>query len=171
MTAITEIADRLSQTPSTIRSLTAALPADATAFRESARAWTPFDVVCHVADGEVTDWMPRVRAIMSGDGRFPPYDREGGFARYTGWTMTAVVDEFERLRRRSVAELLASDITPADLSKTGVHPEFGSVTLQQLLATWVTHDHAHVAQLARILVRYYGRDVGPWAKYFSLLGG
>jgi hypothetical protein len=167
---LTQITDRLAQTPSTIRSLTARLPADAVAFQEAARAWTPFQVVCHVADGEITDWMPRVRAILSGgDGRFPAYDREGGFARYTGWTLTAVVDEFERLRRQSVAELLIFSITPADLAKTGVHPEFGPVPLHQLLSTWVTHDHAHVAQLARILVRYYGRDVGPWAKYFSLL--
>ena len=164
-----QIADRLSHTPSTARSLIAGLPADAIAFHETDRAWSVFDVVCHMADGEITDWMPRVRAIVSGDGHFPPYDREGGFARYKGRTLTAVVDEFERLRTQSLADLAALQLTPATLARTGVHPEFGPVTLQQLLATWVTHDHAHLAQLSRILVRYYGQDVGPWAKYFSLL--
>jgi hypothetical protein len=28
---------------------------------------------------------------------------------------------------------------------------------------------AHVAQFARILTRAFGRHVGPWTRYFSLL--
>jgi hypothetical protein len=28
---------------------------------------------------------------------------------------------------------------------------------------------AHVAQLSRILARAFGRHVGPWTRYFSLL--
>jgi hypothetical protein len=50
-----------------------------------------------------------------------------------------------------------------------MHPELGAVTLRQLLACWVTHDLAHVAQISRVLVRYFGREVGPWRAYFSLL--
>ena len=49
------------------------------------------------------------------------------------------------------------------------HPEFGRVTLEQLLVCWVTHDLAHVAQIARVLVRHFGERIGPWTKYFSLL--
>ena len=49
------------------------------------------------------------------------------------------------------------------------HPEFGTVTLEQLLATWAVHDMAHVAQISRILTRAFGRYVGPWTRYFSLL--
>jgi hypothetical protein len=30
---------------------------------------------------------------------------------------------------------------------------------------------AHVAQMSRVLTRWFGRDVGPWTKYFSLLQG
>jgi len=43
------------------------------------------------------------------------------------------------------------------------------VTLEQLLACWATHDMAHVSQISRVLTRAFGRDVGPWRKYFSLL--
>lgn len=60
---------------------------------------------------------------------------------------------------------------PDVLAREGRHPEFGAVTLEQLLATWVTHDHAHLAQIARVLTRHYGAFVGPWKKYFSLLNG
>ncbi len=44
-----------------------------------------------------------------------------------------------------------------------------SVTLEQLLETWVTHDFAHVVQMARIATKHYGRWIGPWRAYFSLL--
>lgn len=43
------------------------------------------------------------------------------------------------------------------------------MTLQQLLACWATHDMAHVAQISRLLTRSFGRHVGPWKKYVSLL--
>ena len=117
--------------------------------------------------------MPRVRIVLttSGDRRFTPFDREGGFVRYRGWSATALLAEFATLRARNLIELDGLHITAEQLRLEGLHSEFGAVTLQQLLATWVTHDLAHIAQLARVLVRYTGRDVGPWAKYFSLLRG
>jgi hypothetical protein len=43
------------------------------------------------------------------------------------------------------------------------------VTAGQLLACWATHDLAHIAQISRSLVRFFGPHVGPWRKYFSLL--
>ena len=51
----------------------------------------------------------------------------------------------------------------------GLTVRFGPVTLHQLLACWVAHDLAHVAQIVRVLVRYVGPDVAPWRAYFSLL--
>ena len=52
-----------------------------------------------------------------------------------------------------------------------MHPEFGDVSLEELLATWVTHDHAHVVQIARVLEKDFGRWAGPWRAYFSALRG
>jgi hypothetical protein len=163
----------LGQTPTILSGLTAHASSDALEFREAPGTWNALEILSHVADGEITDWMPRVRIILaaSGDRRFTPFDREGGFTRYRGWTAAALLEEFAALRARNLTELADLRITPDMLRREGLHPEFGVVTLAQLLATWVTHDLAHVAQLARVLVRYTGRDVGPWAKYFSLLRG
>src|SRR4051812_24465881 len=90
----------LSRTPTAIRALlTAASPA-ALAFREAADAWTAHEVLCHVADGEETDWRPRIAAIMGdGERRFAPFDRLGGHRRYGAWPTNALLDEFDRLRR------------------------------------------------------------------------
>jgi hypothetical protein len=45
----------------------------------------------------------------------------------------------------------------------------GAVTLRQLLATWVTHDHSHVAQIARVMAKQYRDAVGPWRAYLPIL--
>jgi hypothetical protein len=125
-------------------------------------------VVAHLAWAEVDDWMPRVRRVMSGEA-FTPFDREAGFARYAGWPAARLLDEFRSLRGKSLGDLDALALQPASLQMRGTHPEFGSVTLEQLLATWMTHDFAHLTQISRVLTRHYGQWVGPWTAYFSQL--
>jgi DinB family protein len=161
----------LSATAGTLRSLVAGAPDSALDFREASGAWTPLQVLCHVTDGEVTDWMPRLDLILSsGEARtFTPFDREAGFTVYAGWSAEQVLGEFDRLRTANLARLVALDLQDSDLQRTGVHPALGIVTAAQLLACWATHDLAHTAQISRSLVRFFGAHVGPWRQYFSLL--
>jgi hypothetical protein len=169
--SLTDIHEVLSGTAATLRSLVGAAPDSALDFQEAPGAWTPMQVLCHVTDGEVTDWMPRLDLILSpGERRvFTPFDREAGFRVYAGWSAAQVLAEFERLRAANLARLGALDLQPRDLQRTGIHPELGVVTAAQLLACWATHDLAHVAQISRSLVRFFGAHVGPWRQYFSLL--
>lgn len=171
MDIIESVRQSLEQGPRIIEGLVAAAPAEALVWREGPGTWNIVEVLCHVADGEITDWMPRVERILDGGGRFMPYDREGGFNRYRGWTAEALVGEFGQLRRANLDKLATLNLSPAHLRLRGEHPEFGPVTLEQLLACWATHDMAHVAQISRLLTRAFGRHVGPWTKYFSLLQG
>lgn len=163
--------EHLLAAPAALRALTAAAPPASLRFREEPSAWTIVEVASHMADGEITDWMPRVEIALSdrSDRTFAPYDRRGGFTRYKGWRLGELLDEFDRLRRANVERLLSFKLRPESLNRTAVHPELGTVTLEQLLACWVTHDCAHFAQISRILTRYFGADVGPWKAYMSLL--
>ena len=163
----------LAHSPAVVRNLVSPAGDAAREFRDAPGGWNVRDVLCHLADGETADWVPRIAIILSSepDKRFTPFDREAGFVRYRGWTCAALLDEFERLRAESLARLDAFHIARETLTRTGLHPEFGQVTLEQLIACWVTHDHAHVSQIARLLVRHFGAQVGPWRKYFSLLNG
>ena len=166
-----DIRESLAQAPRIVEGLIAAAPAEALHWREAEGHWTIVEVLAHIADAEITDWMPRVERCLSGGGRFPPFDREGGFARYRGWTAEHLVGEFGQLRRANLEKLETFELSAPHLRLPGEHPEFGKVSLGQLLATWATHDMAHVAQMSRILTRSFGRHVGPWTKYFSLLQG
>jgi hypothetical protein len=61
------------------------------------------------------------------------------------------------------------NLVESDLARTGQHPDFGEVTLGQLLAAWVVHDLDHVAQIARTMAKVYADAVGPWHAYLSIL--
>ncbi|MGE5835523.1 MAG: DinB family protein [Acidobacteriota bacterium] len=170
-TGLADLRRQLASTPAVVRTLLTGLPADLLTVNEGDGTWSPLQVLAHLAWGERDDWIPRVRKTLEKGVAepFTPFDREAGFALYAGWPLDRLLDEFARLRTASLDALDAFALEPADLSKQGRHPEFGPVTLEQLLATWVTHDFAHLAQMARILARHHGQSVGPWRKYFSLL--
>ena len=63
--------------------------------------------------------------------------------------MAELLDEFARLRAENLSTLRSWQLSDRDLALEGEHPELGTVTLRQLLATWVAHDLGHVAQTAR----------------------
>ncbi len=45
----------------------------------------------------------------------------------------------------------------------------GHLIHRQHLATWTAHDLSHLAQIARVMAKRYGEDVGPWKAYLSIL--
>jgi hypothetical protein len=161
----------LRATPGVLSAWLSDLPESWTLATEGPDTWSPFDVVGHLIHGERTDWMPRVELLLAhGESRpFTPFDRFAQFRDSQGKSLAELLDTFARLRRENLARLLALDLKPADFSRRGRHPELGTVTLGQLLATWVVHDLNHLAQIARVLGRQYTDSVGPWVEYLPLL--
>jgi hypothetical protein len=162
----------LRRTPAIVRTLLTDAPPEWADATEGPGTWSPFDVVGHLIHGELTDWMPRVDHILRhGDAvAFPPFDREGMFEASRGKSLGELVDAFEELRGESLRQLEALRLTPHDLERRGRHPEFGTVTLGQHLATWMVHDLSHINQIVRVLARQYTEAVGPWRAYLSILG-
>jgi hypothetical protein len=161
----------LERTPQVLEALLHGLPAAWISGDEGPATWSAFDIVGHLIDGEETDWLVRLRIILSaaGDRRFEPFDRFRHANRNRGRALSDLLAEFRALRERNLVELRALRLTPAQLELTGEHPEFGSVSLRQLLATWVAHDLSHLAQVTRVMARQYGDAVGPWKAYLPIL--
>ncbi len=161
----------LERTPATLRALLDGLPDAWVRATDGPGTWSAFDVVGHLIHGERTDWIPRARIILEhGEARtFDRFDRDAQFAASRGDTVARLLDTFERERGNSLETLRSWSLTPADLARTGTHPEFGRVTLAQLLATWTAHDLCHIAQIARTMARQYREASGPWPAYLRLL--
>jgi len=161
----------LERTPTVLRELLDGLPDDWVRGDEGPDTWSPFDVVGHLIDGEEEDWVTRARIILDqGESvEFEPFDRFRHLERNVGRTLTELLDEFERLRMGNLNDLRVLDLSEEQLELRGVHPEFGSVTLGQLLATWVVHDMTHLAQISRVMAKQYDEAVGPWKAYLTVL--
>jgi hypothetical protein len=161
----------LERTPKVLRAMLAGLPDAWINANEGPDTWSPYVVVGHLIHGERTDWIPRARIILAQgpDRRFTPYDRYAQFHESEGKALTTLLDEFESLRAQNVGTLTGWRLTDAQLALTGEHPEFGSVTLRQLLATWVAHDLGHIVQIARTMARQYRDAIGPWTAYLSVM--
>jgi DinB superfamily len=159
----------LEKTPTVLSALLDDLPRGWIDAREAPDAWSPGEILGHLIHGERTDWIPRARIILKQESyrRFDPFDR---FAELkTDRSVRDRLDEFAELRAGNVATLRGWNLKEKDMALTGEHPEFGSVTLRQLLATWVVHDTSHIAQITRTMARAYTEAVGPWTAYFRVL--
>jgi hypothetical protein len=158
----------LAQTPNTLNQLLRNLPSSWIHANEGPDTWSPFNVLGHLIHGEGTDWIPRVRIILQhGESQtFEPFNRSAKFEQET--TVGDLLDQFAELRKNNLATLEGFEITEDQLTLRGMHPELGSVTLSQLIATWVAHDLSHIAQTARVLCKQYTDEVGPWKQYLPI---
>ena len=161
----------LERTPQTLRALLSGLSPAWTDATEGPETWSPYVIVGHLIHGERTDWIPRAEIILSQgqDRRFTPYDRFAQFRESQGQSLGQLLDEFARLRDANLKTLVGWKLTEAQLELTGEHPEFGAVTLRQLLATWVAHDLGHLSQTTRVMAKQYRDAIGPWRAYLSIV--
>jgi len=161
----------LERTPAALRVVLAGLPAELVNATEGGESWSPLDILGHLIHGEKTDWIPRLGIILSeGEARpFEPFDRFAQFQASQGNTVEDLLGEFEALRAANLVTLWGMLAGGIDLDAAGTHPEFGRVTAGQLLATWATHDLGHIAQLARVMAKHFGKDAGPWRAYLPIL--
>ena len=104
------------------------------------------------------------------DHSFKPFDRFAMFQESQGKPLSELLETFAILRQENLETLRSFQLTKYELVNTGIHPEFGVVTLEQLLATWVVHDLSHIAQITEVMARQYRQAVGPWRAYLPILG-
>jgi hypothetical protein len=161
----------LSHTPASLDALLRGLPDDWVRTPEGPGRWSAYDIVGHLIHGERADWIPRARVILEhGEARaFEPFDREAQARWPKDVPLDARLDEFAAARRESLQALAALRLGPEQLARRGQHPSLGTVTLSELLGTWVVHDLNHLAQLARVLAKAQSGEVGPWREYLPLL--
>lgn len=171
-TTIAHSFELIERTPRVLHALLSGLSDDWTHHNEGADTWTVKEAVAHLIVCEETDWLPRIRVILSDgpDRTLAPIDMEAHFALAQQYSMEEFLAEFQRLRTESIAEWQRFALTEADFTRSARHPRIGEVTLGELLATWVAHDLSHLTQIARILARQYKEEVGAFRTYLGIMG-
>jgi hypothetical protein len=161
----------LRRTPATLTALLRGLPEAWTTSTEGPDTWSAYDIVGHLLHGEEADWIARARIILEqGEQRpFDSFNRTAMFEQYQGFSLDQLLAAFAQARANNLATLDELHITPEQLARTGMHPALGTVTLSQLLATWVAHDLNHIGQIVEVMAHQYAEAVGPWSAYLAIL--
>ena len=167
---VSEAVAVLERSPTVLRALLQELPDSWLERFEGADTFGPREVVAHLIHAEKTDWVPRIQMILEHGTRKPfvPFDRRG-YGEVGRMPILELLDEFQALRKTSLAFVASVPLCAEHLELQGRHPEFGPVTLGQLLATWSVHDLNHIAQVVRVMSTRYVSAVGPWKSYLGIL--
>ncbi len=160
----------LSSTPGVLQHLLSGLSDEWLYGNEGENTWSPHTVIGHLIYADETNWIARARKILSDiDNKFVPFNRAAQFELYNDKKISDLLTRFSEVRKDSLKELSTIDINERTLSRKGIHPDFGEVTLTQLLATWTVHDLDHLNQISRVLAKQYSDAVGPWKNFLGVL--
>lgn len=160
----------LSRTPHVLQTLLGGLSDDWLYGNEGENTWSPHAVVGHLIYADDTNWMSRVRKTLSDvDNKFEPFNRFAQFELYGNEKISDLLKKFSFVRENSLRQLSSVDLTASTLSRKAVHPDFGEVTLSQLLSTWTVHDLDHINQISRVMAKQYYDAVGPWKAFLGIL--
>jgi hypothetical protein len=161
----------LERTPHTLQSLLYSVNEEWTQNNEGDKTWSPYDIIGHLIHCDEENWIPRIKIVLSDSviRKFEPLDRFAQLEKSKGKTTNQLLDDFIKIRFSTITKLRTLNITDEQLTKTAIHPEFGSVTLSQLISTWLVHDLDHIAQISRVMAKQYKDDVGPWIANLKIL--
>jgi len=161
----------LQRTPATLTALLQGLPDAWTRGTEGPDTWSAYDIVGHLLHGDEGNWIARSRIILDhGEQRpFDAFNRTAMFEKYQGYSLDQLLAAFAQTRAKDLATLAEWQLTPKKLALKGTHPALGTVTLSQLLSTWVVHDLNHIGQIVEVMARQYAEAVGPWTAYLAIL--
>ena len=138
---------------------------------EGEGTWNASEVIDHLIECEKTNWIPRLNCILNevDNKAFPPFDRFSHLHEKQKRTIDERLHEFVRLRTENISKLQSLVDPEVHLELEGIHPEFGTVKLRELLSTWVVHDLTHMSQIVRVMAERYRTDVGAWKANLSVL--
>lgn len=161
----------LRRTPATLTALLSGLPEAWTHATEGPDTWSAYDIVGHLLHSEEVNWIERARIILEfgEQSSFDSFNRTAMFEKYQEYSLDQLLVAFEQKRAQTLAALSELQVTPEKLTLTGTHPALGTVTLGNLLATWVVHDLNHIGQIVEVMARQYANAVGPWKANLAIL--
>jgi len=167
---LTRSLEILSSTPAVMQKMLSGLSNEWLFGNEGEGTWSPHAVIGHLIYADEANWMARARKILSDtDNNFEPFNRLKQFELYDDRDIHELLAKFSMVREESLKQLRSIELNEKTLSRKGIHPDFGEVTLSQLLSTWTVHDLDHINQISRVMAKQYSDAVGPWKSYLGIL--
>jgi len=145
-----QLIDTIAGQPAALRAAAAGLSAAQldTPYREG--GWTVRQVVHHVPDSHMNAYVRMKLAITEENPPVKPYDEALWAELPDARTMAPEVSLtlLDVLHQRWVAMLRA--MTPEQFARTYAHPEYGTVSMDWVLAQYAWHGRHHTAQITTL---------------------
>ncbi len=125
--------------------------------------WSSAECLEHLLATEQRVFPVRVGAVLAGE-PIVPYD-PGQETHEPTQRPSQLAAAFATHRDESLGAL--ARLLPADLERHTSHPEYGTVTLAEILHHWAVHDLMHTVQAERALMQFFIRGSGPWRPDFA----
>ena len=137
--------DIMAVTPNVLRAIVDGLPEEALRREPAEGAWSAYQVLAHMLNGERHGIAPRVELMIAEqDPELPPSVQSEAPE-----STKAIVEAWVAAREANLTRYRA--LTPAQLGRTGRHARFGRVTVREHLVEWAYHDLDHLRQLLATL--------------------
>lgn len=143
--------EKLRAFPDRLARATEGIAADDLPRLEAEGKWSVLDVVAHLSDLEMV-YAVRMRTILAGAGGDAPLpslaQNEWVERVHRRESLRELLEEF-RFHREMNLRLLAR-LNEEELSRTGVHPEYGPISVRDAFGRIERHDEKHLGQIERI---------------------
>lgn len=145
-----DLLERLSTFPSRLTKATEGMTEASLHALERPDGWSIADVVAHLGDLELV-YAVRIRTILAGAGETPlaALDQNAWIERvHRREPLGELLEQFRFQRGHNLA--LLERLTEEELERSGIHPQYGPLTVRGAAERIGRHDEKHLAQLERI---------------------
>lgn len=142
-----DLVEKLNAMCSELRREVEGLPEDALTSRPADGEWSIKEICGHLRDDGEALHRRLHDMIKLEEPRLEPYDQEALIRERNPQdaTLTALLDEFAAQRGETI-DMLA-DLVHWNWARQGRHPEFGRMSIRQLVDDTIAHDENHLTQI------------------------
>jgi uncharacterized damage-inducible protein DinB len=148
--AISEVLANLAAAPRRLERLASSLSPRAAATRPAPDKWSAKEIICHLADCELVYGFRYRKILAEPDAALVPFDQDAWAKslQYQSQSLKSALAAFGALRNAHV--VLFKSLAAESWERSGRHPDYGVLTLKQLVSHLASHDQSHVAQIERL---------------------
>jgi uncharacterized damage-inducible protein DinB len=151
---ISQVAEQLEGFTGTLQELVAGLPEDALRYRPGPEEWSIVEVVGHLEDVDALMMGRIALALTQEQPPMPVYEEKGPVKErdFQNQPFDEVLAAF--LARRALFVELLRDLQPEQLTRYGIHPMHGELSVDRIPRSLPKHDQTHRGQIEGNLASY-----------------